>query len=104
MAKIANYGIKTFVTIEPIMDYDIDELVSLIKMCKPEQVNIGANTYTEIQLPQPSNGNKLVSLILQLIPYTRIKEKKNLKGKALTQHLINKIKDNYSYEKRKDEE
>lgn len=100
MAKIADHGIKTFVTIEPIMDFDIDEMVGLIRLCKPEQVNIGANTYKAIQLPQPSNGDKLVSLIFQLIPYTKIKVKKNLNGELLKKHLINRIEQNYDYEKR----
>lgn len=104
MAKIAEYGLRTFVTIEPIMDFDIDELVSLIKMCKPEQVNIGVESKHRVQIPQPSNGNKLISLILQLIPDTKIKVKKNLKGEVLKQYLINKINQNYSYEIRDDDD
>lgn len=99
MAKIAERGIKTFVTIEPIMDFDIDEFVALVRMCKPEQVNIGAESKHLVQVPQPSNGNKLISLILQLIPYTKIKVKKNLNGEVLKQYLLNQIEKNYSYER-----
>lgn len=103
MAKIAEHGIKTYVTIEPIMDFDIDELVELIKMCKPEQVNIGANTYKAIQLPQPTSGNKLISLILQLITFTKVKIKKNLKGRTLLNGINDLISRNYSFEKRDDD-
>lgn len=102
MAKIAEYGIKNYVTIEPIMDFALDEMVALIKMCKPEQVNIGAESKHLVQIPQPSNGDKLVSLILQLLPYTKIKVKKNLNGEVLKQYLISKIEQNYSYEKKED--
>jgi DNA repair photolyase len=35
MEKIANLGFETHVTIEPIMDFDLDELLPLIKRCKP---------------------------------------------------------------------
>jgi len=103
MAKIADRGIKTYVTIEPIMDFDIDELVELIKMCKPEQVNIGANTYKAIQLPQPTSGNNLISLILQLITFTKVKIKKNLKGRTLLNGINDLISRNYSFEKRDDD-
>ena len=103
MAKIAECGIRTFVTIEPIMDFDLDEMVKLIKMCKPEQVNIGANTYKAIQLPQPTTGNKLISLILPLLSFTKVKIKKNLKGRLLLNGINDLIRRNYSFEKREDE-
>ena len=44
MKKIADYGIKTYVIIEPIMDFDLEELVALIKLFNPEQVNIGKDS------------------------------------------------------------
>ncbi len=101
MAKIAEYGIKTYITIEPIMDFDLDEMVALIKMCKPEQVNIGANSIRTIELPEPQNARQLINLILQLISFTHIKVKKNLNGEELTKALIQYIKNRYTYEKRK---
>lgn len=100
MAEIAKCGIKTYVTIEPIMDFDLDEMVALIKMCKPEQVNIGANTYRTVELPEPNNARQLINLILQLLCFTHLKIKKNLDGEKLTKALIRDIKDGYSYEKR----
>lgn len=100
MAKIAEYGIKTYLTIEPVMDFDLDEMVTLIKMCKPEQVNIGANSIRSIELPEPQNARQLISLMLQLLCFTHIKVKKNLNGEELTKALIRHIKNRYTYEKR----
>lgn len=99
MAAIADYGVKTYVTIEPIMDFDLDEFIGLLKMCKPEQVNIGAESQHFVQIPQPSE-DKLTSLILQLLCFTKVTVKKNLNGEVVTQNLINRIKQNYSYEKK----
>ncbi len=65
-----------YVTIEPIMDFDIDEMVSLIKQCKPEQVNIGADSGNN-HLPEPSR-DKLMDLIIELQKFTVIARKKNL--------------------------
>ena len=48
MEKIAEKGIKTFVTIEPIMYFDLPELLAFVKRCKPDQVNIGANSKERI--------------------------------------------------------
>lgn len=99
MAKIAEYGIRTFVTIEPIMDFDLDEMVKLIKMCKPEQVNIGKNTSTQIQLPEPTRF-AVANLIFHLICSTKIKIKKNIDGEKLTTLINTIINQNYDYEKR----
>lgn len=99
MAAIADYGVKTYVTIEPIMDFDLDEFIGLLKMCKPEQVNIVAESQHFVQIPQPSE-DKLTSLILQLLCFTKVTVKKNLNGEVVTQNLINRIKQNYSYEKK----
>ncbi len=65
MNEIANRGIETYLTIEPIMAFDTDELVHLIRLCKPVQVNIGANTNSDVSLPEPSTKDvlTLVSLI-----------------------------------------
>lgn len=100
MAKIAECGIRTFVTIEPIMDFDLDEMVKLIKMCKPEQVNIGKNTSTQIQLPEPTRF-AVANLIFHLICSTKIKIKKNIDGEKLTKAIITIFEHNYSYEKDK---
>lgn len=67
-----------YITIEPVMDYDTDDLVDMIKVCCPEQVNIGANTWNKAVLPEPSK-EKLKSLIRKLSRFTKVKEKSNLK-------------------------
>lgn len=98
MATIADYGVKTYVTIEPVMDFDLDEFVKLIMMCKPEQVNIGADSKRYVQVPMPTD-DKLTSLTLQLLGFTKVIVKKNLSGETILQNIVNRIKQNYSYEK-----
>lgn len=100
MAQLSARGIKTYVTVEPLMDFDIDQMASLLQQCNPEQVNIGANTYRKIELPEPDKAAPLVNLILRLLSFTKVKVKKNLNGEELTRALITDIKRNYSYEKR----
>lgn len=70
------YGYRKFVTIEPIMDFDLDEMVAMIKACKPEQVNIGADSGNN-NLPEPSK-EKLLQLIEELKKFTTITRKTNL--------------------------
>lgn len=65
-----------YVTIEPIMDFDIDELVTLIEMIAPDQVNIGADSGNN-DLPEPSK-DKVISLIEELSRFTTIDRKTNL--------------------------
>lgn len=67
---------KKYVTIEPIIDFDLDEMVELIKMCNPVQVNIGADSGRN-NLPEPSR-DKLIGLISQLQEFTTIHKKSNL--------------------------
>jgi len=44
---------KKFLTIEPIMRFDLGELVRLIKLANPDWVNIGADSKNQ-HLPEPS--------------------------------------------------
>lgn len=77
MVKIAEHGVKTYVTVEPIMDFDLEEFVELIKMCKPEQVNIGKNSHEEIAIiPNPTIG-KTVDLVRELNKFTKVEIKTN---------------------------
>lgn len=68
---------KRYVTIEPIMDFDLDEMINLIRWCSPEQVNIGADSGNN-NLPEPSK-EKLLTLIEELKEFTVIDKKTNLK-------------------------
>ena len=71
-------GIETMVTLEPLMDFDLDKLVGIIKSAKPKWVNIGANTNHKVKLPEPP-AEKVKELIVELKKITEVKIKKNLK-------------------------
>jgi hypothetical protein len=66
-------------TIEPVMDFDLDEFQKLINFVDPSQINIGADSGGN-NLPEPSN-HKLLLLIDWLDKETdySFKLKKNLK-------------------------
>lgn len=68
--------LETYVTIEPILDFDLPNLVQLIRECKPKQVNIGADSGNN-NLPEPSK-EKVLQLIEELKKFTTISKKKNL--------------------------
>lgn len=89
MRIISNKGIGTYVTIEPIMDFDLNEFVSLIKQCNPKQVNIGLNTNKNVKLPAPTVG-KAVEFVSKLNEFTKVHIKANAQKlrKALLQANI----------------
>ena len=70
-------GWDRYVTIEPIMDFDLFEMICLIKKCNPKQVNIGADSGNN-HLPEPSK-DKILELINELKKFTIIDQKQNLK-------------------------
>lgn len=69
-------GIQKYITIEPIMDFDLYDMVSMIKYAGPLQVNIGADSGNN-NLPEPSK-EKLLALIEELKKFTIIDQKRNL--------------------------
>lgn len=69
--------LKNYVTIEPIMDFDMEEMVEMIETCLPEQVNIGADSGNN-NLPEPSK-EKIQALTKRLEVFTTVKLKSNLK-------------------------
>ncbi len=75
--ELSALGYSTMVTIEPIFDFDLDELLDLIVYATPEWVNIGADSKRH-GLPEPSK-EKVKELIRDLEKYTQIKLKGNLK-------------------------
>jgi DNA repair photolyase len=77
MEELNHLGVDTYVTIEPIMDFDIDELVDLISLSQAEQVNIGADSGNN-NLPEPPR-EKILELISELEKFTKVKQKDNLK-------------------------
>jgi hypothetical protein len=80
MHRLANpniWGYEKQVTIEPIMDFDLKEMVELIEYANPNKVNIGADSKNN-HLPEPSK-EKLLALIDELKKFTLIDQKRNLK-------------------------
>lgn len=77
MGLLKRAGFQTYVTIEPIMDFDLLQFVEHIKICALTQVNIGADSGNN-NLPEP-NKDKLLQLIVELEKFTIVKQKKNLK-------------------------
>jgi len=77
MNAISEMGFETMVTIEPVMDFDLHPFLDLIKICKPFQVNIGADSGNN-QLPEPPKG-KVLELISELEKFTTVYQKKNLR-------------------------
>ena len=65
-----------YITIEPIMDFDLPEFIEMLKICEPQQVNIGADSKGH-GLPEPSK-EKIDRLISELSKYTTIHQKNNL--------------------------
>lgn len=70
------FSFPLMVTIEPILDFDIDELVDMLRLIGPCQVNIGADSKGH-SLPEPS-ADKVIELIAKLEMFTRVYRKDNL--------------------------
>ena len=77
--EIGGFENDRYVTIEPIMDFDIDELLKLMDVlhADPMQVNIGADSGRH-GLPEPEAW-KIEKLIKKLNKFTTVNKKKNLK-------------------------
>ena len=70
---------RKYITIEPIMDFDLPEFITMIKHCNPVQVNIGADSSPKRnRLPEPPK-EKILELITELETFTKVVKKKNLK-------------------------
>ena len=67
---------NSYVTIEPIMDFDLNDFVSLLKVANPKQVNIGADSGRN-NLPEPTK-EKVLELVSELQKFTIIHNKSNL--------------------------
>ena len=69
-------GILKMISIEPIMDFDLDVFLNKIKEVKPSFVSIGADSKNH-HLPEPPAG-KIKELIRELQKFTEVKIKPNL--------------------------
>lgn len=76
MEEINSRGIKTMVTVEPIMDFDLGTFVKMLKAMHPQQINIGADS-TRCGLPHPPKV-KTLALITELEKFTKVHIKDNL--------------------------
>lgn len=68
--------IKRFITVEPVLDLDLDEMLEYVLLCVPDFVNIGADSKHH-NLAEP-DASKLNSLIKELEKETEVRLKKNL--------------------------
>lgn len=68
---------RKMITIEPIIDFDLMEMIDIIKEVRPEFVNIGADSKGH-NLPEPSE-EKIKRLIEELRKFTKVNLKDNLK-------------------------
>lgn len=75
MAELSEL-VDIYITIEPIMDFEPNTMVGWMRLCKPKQINIGANSGHK-KLPEPSK-DKVLSLIEELEKFTKVKQKSNL--------------------------
>lgn len=69
-------SIPRFITIEPILDFDLVRFAEMIARCEPNQVNIGADSGHN-NLPEPPR-EKIEELIERLSGFTKVVRKKNL--------------------------
>lgn len=65
------------ITIEPILDFDLVDMIAMIGSIRPEWVNIGADSKGH-GLPEPGR-EKIEELISELEKFTTVKIKTNLK-------------------------
>ena len=76
MAQLQAMGFPVMVTIEPIMDFDHDVLVEMLRKIGPFQVNIGCNTNREVKLLEPTR-EQIVALVQELRTFTNVELKSN---------------------------
>ncbi len=69
-------NVNRMISIEPIMDFDLEVLVAWIRNCFPDFVSIGADSKGH-SLPEPS-WDKVQDLIKELKKFTEVKVKDNL--------------------------
>ena len=68
--------VKAYITIEPIMAFDLEKFVIELRECNPTQVNIGADSGNN-NLPEPTY-TEVMALIEELNKFTVVANKKNL--------------------------
>jgi hypothetical protein len=69
---------RKMVSIEPVIDFDLEKLVSWIKRLQPEFVSIGADSDPDSNVLLEPTQWKVLDLIVSLMPVTEVRLKKNL--------------------------
>jgi DNA repair photolyase len=77
MQELHGMQFETTVTIEPIMSFDLREMLAIVKQCSPSWVSVGADSKGH-NLPEPS-ASEVLALIHELEQFTKVERKKNLK-------------------------
>ncbi|MCQ2245049.1 MAG: DUF5131 family protein [Bacteroidaceae bacterium] len=75
MAQLASMGAPIYITIEPIMKFNLNHFVSMIRATNPIQVNIG-RAKAQYHLPEPSEDD-VQALITELSTFTKVHVKSN---------------------------
>lgn len=79
--KKMNQPHKFMVTIEPILDFDIDDFLEILILLNPDWVNIGSDSKGH-NLPEPE-FSKVRELIDELSKFTEVRKKSNLNEKKI---------------------
>jgi hypothetical protein len=74
---MVNLAFRKFVTIEPILDFDVDPLAEWITQIRPEFLNIGADS-KQHDLPEPSAAKVLAFMAALKALGIEVREKHNL--------------------------
>jgi len=77
MRRARELGYATMITIEPIMDFDLEDFVAMLRYARPLWVNIGADSKNH-NLKEPEY-KKILLLKEKLEDFTEVKKKINLK-------------------------
>jgi len=87
LLKMKQAGFKTFLSLEPLADFDFNELMSWIVALEPEAIEIGLENYTKHTTPPPEQKIKELIHNLQAleIPYLL---KANLKHLSTQEEII----------------
>lgn len=76
MGKLREAGFGVMITMEPIMDFDLNDVMAMMQYVQPFQVNIGCNTSRSVHLPEP-NREEIIELVHALRQYTAVVLKAN---------------------------
>lgn len=75
MADLSQLKFSVMITMEPIMDFDHDAIINIMRTIHPFQVNIGANTNRTVKLPEPDKNklNLLIDELRTFVPVVKLK-------------------------------